>query len=99
MAKWLALIGMVALLGLAGACAGPTRLEMDYGTSFQLAKFNQILNPEAEKNLEPVTGLDGRAVQKTMERYRKDFEKPIPPPTYFLSLGGGLGGGMGATGR
>jgi hypothetical protein len=65
----------------------PSRLEMDYGTSFNLMKFNQIANPEAEKNLEPVTGFDGQAAKATLDKYRKDFEKPAEPPTYTLSIG------------
>ena len=65
----------------------PTRLELDYGTSFNLMKFNQIANPEAEKNLEPVTGLDGQAAKATLDKYRKDFEKPAAAPAYTLSIG------------
>jgi len=65
----------------------PTRLEMDYGTSFNLMKFNQIANPEAEKNLEPVTGFDGQAAKATLDKYRKDFEKPAAAPAYTLSIG------------
>ena len=65
----------------------PTRLELDYGTSFNLMKFNQIANPEAEKNLEPVTGLDGQAAKATLDKYRKDFEKPAEAPAYTLSIG------------
>ncbi len=69
------------------ACAGPSRLAMDYGTSCQLSKFNQIANPEAEKNLAPVTGMDGRAAQITMEKYWKSFEAVPPITTYTISLG------------
>ncbi len=65
----------------------PSRLEMDYGTSVNLMKFNQIANPEAEKNLEPVTGFDGQAAKATVDKYRKDFEKPAEPPAYTLSIG------------
>jgi len=65
----------------------PTRLEMDYGTSFNLMKFNQIANPEAEKNLEPVTGFDGQAAKANLDKYRKDFEKPTAAPAYTLSIG------------
>ena len=60
---------------------------MDYGTSFNLMKFNQIANPEAEKNLEPVTGFDGQAAKATLDKYRKDFEKPAEAPAYTLSIG------------
>ena len=65
----------------------PSRLEMDYGTSFHLMKFNQIADPEAEKNLEPVTGFDGQAAKATLDKYRKDFEKPAEAPAYTLSIG------------
>jgi len=61
-ALWItaSLIGTALLIS---GCA-PSRLEMDYGTSQKLAKFNQTLNPEAEKNLDPVVGMDGQAAQK-----------------------------------
>jgi hypothetical protein len=88
---------LLAFSLLSVGCAGPnqekvtlnppSRLEMDYGTSFNLMKFNQIANPEAEKNLEPVTGLDGQAAKATLDKYRKDFEKPAAAPAYTLSIG------------
>lgn len=69
----------------------PSRLEMDYGTSFKLSKFNQIASPESEKNLEPVTGLDGQAAKAVVEKYRKDVEKPAAQPTVTLSVGTSTG--------
>jgi len=85
--KWFVLVGLVGILALASGCAGPSRVEMDYGTSYKLALFNQVLNPEAEKNLEPVTGFNGGAAQNTLERYQKDFEKPAPRPVYMVPIG------------
>ncbi len=85
--RFFLLIGLAGIFLISVGCAGPSRLEMDYGTSFKLAKFNQILNPEAEKNLEPVTGFDGPAAKNTLDKYQKDFEKPTPPPTYVLGVG------------
>lgn len=87
MIRFIFLFGLIAIFSICIGCAGPSRLEMDYGTSYKLAKFNQVLNPEAEKNLEPVTGFDGGAAKATMDRYQKNFEKPTPPPTYVLSVG------------
>jgi hypothetical protein len=52
-----------------------TMLDRNWGRSFESAKYNQILNPEAGKDLEPVVGLDGQAAEKNMEKYRKGFEK------------------------
>lgn len=83
-----ALIASVGSLFL--GCAGPqqqSRLEMDYGTSHNLSKFNQILNPDAEKNLEPIEGLEGRAGQAAMQKYEKGFEKPAKEPRYIFSIG------------
>ena len=80
------LIGSVAMFLIFAGCAGPSRLEIDYGTSHKLSKFNQILDPEAEKNLEPVMGFDGNAARRVIEKYEKDFEKPSPPPTFILGV-------------
>jgi hypothetical protein len=85
--RYFLFIGLVTLALILLGCAGPDRLETDYGTSFKLLKLNQILNPDAEKNSEPVAGLDGKAAQANIEKFRKDFEKPAPPTPYSLSIG------------
>lgn len=76
-----------ALLLMLSGCAGPSRLDTDFGVSYNLAKENQILNPEAGTNLQPVSGMDGQAVQKVIDKYRKDFEKPPATPIYTLGVG------------
>jgi len=78
--------GWIAFLFLLMSCAA-SRLETDFGTSTRLLKINQIENPEAEKNIEPVYGLDGEAAQANTERYRKDFEKSAPPIPSTLTIG------------
>jgi hypothetical protein len=65
---------------------GPTRLEMDYGTSHKLQVVNQTLDPAAEKNLTPVYGMDGPAADKALQKYRKEFEKPAPVPKYTINM-------------
>jgi hypothetical protein len=82
------LVGLLMLMSLVAGCAA-TRLDMDWGTSQKLATYNQTLNPEAEKNLKPVAGLDGQSARKSMDRYHKDFEKPEKPPVYSFVLGSG----------
>ena len=69
-------------------CCGPTRVDLDFGTSYKLAKYGQILNPDAEKNLEPVTGLDGLTTGVIVDKYRKGFEKEAPRPVYNINIGG-----------
>jgi PBP1b-binding outer membrane lipoprotein LpoB len=82
------LVVLVLIFLILTGCVGPSRLEMDYGTSYKLAKFNQTLNPEAEKNLEPVTGFDGGAAQATVGKYRKGFEEKTSAPVYSINIGG-----------
>ncbi len=78
---------LCAILFFTVSCT-QSRLAMDYGTSYQLQKYNQILNPEAEKNLEPVSGMSARAAQGSEEKYQKGFEKTEPAITsYQLNIG------------
>lgn len=72
--------------GLLVSCA-PSRVELDYGTSHKLQKANQIANPDAEKNLKPVEGLDGQAAAAAMTKHRKEFEKPEKAPTAIFNIG------------
>lgn len=81
------LVSVVLLAVMLAGCA-PTRLEMDYGTSYQLARTQQSWRPAAAPNLAPQEDLDGGAAQRTLERYRKTFEKPPPPPAFAISVGG-----------
>jgi hypothetical protein len=84
------LCGLIVLLSMSLGCAGNrfSRLEKDYGRSFEEARFNQILNPEAEKNLEPVYGLDGVAAKNNVNKYQKDFETAPETPWFFTGVGG-----------
>ncbi len=79
---------VIGALLTAGCGSTMSRVEMDYGTSYQLAKYNQILNPEAEKNLDPVYGFDGEAARTTIQKYEKSFEKETVPPLYSISVPG-----------
>ena len=83
---------ILILAGLALAAAGCAdtrqgRLEMDYGTSQRLAVFNQALDPGAERNLDPVTGLDGQAGAEVMKKYRESFEVEKHPSTININVG------------
>ncbi len=60
---------------LISACAQPSRVDKNYSRSVKQARLNQILDSEAGTNLEPVTGLDGKAAQASFEKYRKTFEQ------------------------
>ncbi len=73
----LALIGITSvLLLMAAGCVRPTTLGPDYGLAYRAARDNQILNPQARFNREPMAELDGQANVFVVERYRKRFKAP-----------------------
>ncbi len=92
MKRFFLVLSAVLFLATILAACGPSRLQMDYGTSYQLQKFNQTANPEAGKKVEPVEGMDGRAAQAAREKYQKGFEKEPPAQVYNLTIGGIQGG-------
>jgi hypothetical protein len=88
---WVIALALTTLFFI-GCATEPSRVEMDYGTSYKLAKFNQTLNPDAEKNLEPVYGMDAQAGEKILDKYHKGFEKPAQAmPTLTLGISGAGG--------
>jgi len=72
--RHVAFIGLTAALLFLSCCRPYSELDRNFGRSLKTAKSSQILNPKAEKNLEPVDGLDGPASNKIMKAYRKGFE-------------------------
>jgi len=82
---WVIVAMAVALC--AGCASEQTRLSMDYGHSYHLAKTNQISDPKAGTRLEPTAGLDGKAALSEYVRYQSSFAKPPPPPQFSISIG------------
>lgn len=65
----------------------PSMLEKNWGSSFEAAKYNQILNPDAGKNLDPVEGLDADAAQKGVDKYKAGFGEKSGKETYIFNIG------------
>jgi hypothetical protein len=86
-ARYLILIVSIALLHMPMGCAGTTELDRNWGRSFDTARSSQILNPDAQKNLEPVAGLDGHAAQMSVENYRGSFAPAEGKESYTVNLG------------
>ncbi|MCJ7603473.1 MAG: hypothetical protein MUO63_18485 [Desulfobulbaceae bacterium] len=64
---------IISFLSLSSCAHRESRVENFHGTSFELAKFNQIVNLEAENNAAPVETLDGKAANNMIDTYRKSF--------------------------
>ncbi len=59
------------LLLIAGCHYGA--INKDFGNSYKMQADGQILNPRAGKNVQPVTGLDGRAADTVVKKYVDSF--------------------------
>ena len=74
-------IGIFAGLLLIFSCSGtiePQReslLDRNWGRSYESAIYNQMVNPDAHKNLDPVIGLDGRAAEYNVGKYKDSFKE------------------------
>lgn len=76
------------ILLVAGCTTGPTRLDRAYGTSYHVVNVSQTLQPAATPPGARLERFDGQAAQHTLDRYRESFEKPPPPPSFVISVGG-----------
>lgn len=68
------IVGAAIALGILGCeqhalTQRESLLDQNWGRSFEDAKTNQVLNPEAAKNLAPVEGLMGPAAARIMDGY------------------------------
>jgi hypothetical protein len=73
--KTLAIIGWVIFFMGCSQIQKETLSDKNWGRSYEAAKYNQILNPDATENLNPVDGLDGQAANSNVEKYRESFKR------------------------
>lgn len=88
-----ALGAMAALvLTLAGCSAPATPLyDAKFGEAVRQAQALQTLYPEASRNSDPVTGIDGSAGKAAIDRYQESFRRPARTFDVF-EIGGELQG-------
>jgi len=79
--KSLLIIGVIAAVSIISGCNGTTTYRKDstlnrnWGRSYETAIYNQMVNPDADKNLEPVVNLDGIASEHNSLKYKNSFKK------------------------
>ena len=72
---------ILAILGWAIFFTGCSQMQKEtlsaknWGRSYETAKFNQILNPEASNNLKPAVDLDGQAANNNVDKYQDSFKE------------------------
>lgn len=87
----ISLTAAVALVLAGCGATTPERLDAQMGSSVEMLRAQQTANPQAAADTRPVQGLDGKAADAAVGRYRKSFETP-PPPSNVFNIGVGAGG-------
>ena len=78
--KYLFIFGFLTIVSMICGCGttpfyDSSEVNKNWGRSYETALFNQLLNPDADKNLNPVTGFDGTAGENNVEKYKKSFKE------------------------
>ena len=79
--RCITLMAIMSIMSVVLGCSGTTPahdqslLERNWGRSLESIKYMQIVDPEAEKNLDPVLGLDGNASGNNVDKYQKSFKE------------------------
>ena len=71
-------------------CATTPHLDSRFGHAVNAAKAQQMINPDASRNSDPVMGLDGTPAKDSIDRYQNTFKEP--PPTFEIFFGAPAGG-------
>ena len=52
-----------------------TLLDKNWGRSYETAKYNQMLDPDAPRKNDPVTGISGETAENAVEQYQNSFKE------------------------
>jgi type IV pilus biogenesis protein CpaD/CtpE len=92
-------LSMLLSAGLVGCASHTPVLDDNFGNAVNAAKAQQIINPDASLNTDPVAGVDGLAADAAMSRYHRSFVAPVPTPNvYNIGVSSGAAAMTGASG-
>ena len=94
--RWQPILRLSAIssIALLSACVSTTpNLDATFGEATRATLRQQIINPQASNDTDPVAGIDGRAARDAMDNYHKSFA--TPEKSKDLSIGGGIASGGG----
>jgi hypothetical protein len=79
----------MSFLGLTGCVATSPDWDARFGEAARTIAAQQVIDPDASRNADPVAGIDGKAAQGAMREYAKSFTQPEPQPNVLsISVGG-----------
>ena len=92
---WLKWASVCAIAVLTSCASTTPEWDTKFGDSARGSVSQQIINPDASLNPDPVYGIDGRAAESAMQRYHQSFKNPTPQANVLST--GNVGTGTGTT--
>ena len=72
----------ILLAGLLSACVSTTsNWDARFGIDTRMVLAQQVMDPDAARNTDPVAGMDGRSARAAYERYQKGSAEQQPAAT------------------
>ena len=70
-------------------CMTPTpHYDKHFGEAVRTAVAQQTINPDASRNTDPVTGLDGKAADQSIRNYDQSFTTPETGKDLTIEISG-----------
>lgn len=94
--RWQSVLRLAAIssIALLSACVSTTpNLDATFGEATRQTLRQQIINPQASNDTDPVVGIDGRAARDAMDNYHKSFATPEKSKDLSIGEGAASGGG------
>ena len=80
---------LCVLLAVTGCVSTTPHLDSHFGEVVSLVRAQQTLNPDAGRNADPATGMDGKAAKSAYDEYQKSYRAPEPQSNAFtIGIGG-----------
>ena len=73
-----------------GCTATTPNLDRHFGSTVNVLKAQQVIDPAASSRATPLT-VDGEAAREAINRYYKSYKAPSPPPGAFAIKAVGTG--------
>jgi uncharacterized protein (DUF3084 family) len=80
----------IAAVAAAGCTATTPNLDRQFGSTVNVLKAQQVVDPAASSRATPVT-IDGEAAREAVNRYYKSYKAPSPQPGAFTVKAVGTG--------
>ena len=82
---------LTGLAGLTGCASVTPNYDAKFGNALREAKLRMTINPDAGKNSDQVSGMDGKAAGEAIILYQGTYKAP-PPAVNVINIGGNIGG-------